>query len=164
MAAPGSRGTAVVTTPSDTQILITREFAASRHAVFRVLTEPELIKRWWSGGFGEVVVAEVDLRVGGGWRYVMVADGNEVGFHGEYREVVPDERIVCTEVYEGAPDGEPALCTYTLTEHGGRTTLSLLTEMGSEQDRDALLASGMEAGVQAGYDLLEEIAIALGAE
>jgi uncharacterized protein YndB with AHSA1/START domain len=162
MVALGSKGTAVVTTPSDTQVLITREFAAPRHAVYRVLTEPELIKRWWSGGFGEVVLAEVDLRVGGRWRYVMVADGNEVGFHGEYREVVPDERIVCTEIYEGVPGGsDPALCTYELTEESGRTTLSVLTEMASKEDRDALLASGMEAGVQAGYDLLEEIAISL---
>ncbi len=162
MVALGSRGTAVVTTPTDTQILITREFAAPLHAVYRVLTEPELIKRWWSGGFGEVVLAEVDLRVGGRWRYVLVADGNEVGFHGEYREVVPGERIVCTEIYEGVPGGsDPALCTYELTEEGGRTTLSLLTEMASKEDRDALLSSGMEAGVQAGYDLLEEIAISL---
>jgi uncharacterized protein YndB with AHSA1/START domain len=162
MVALGSKGTAVVTTPSDTQVLITREFAAPRHAVYRVLTEPELIKRWWSGGFGEVILADVDLRVGGRWRYVMVADGNEVGFHGEYREVVPDERIVCTEIYEGVPGGsDPALCTYELTEESGRTTLSVLTEMASKEDRDALLASGMEAGVQAGYDLLEEIAISL---
>jgi uncharacterized protein YndB with AHSA1/START domain len=161
MVALGSKGTAVVTTPSDTQVLITREFAASRHAVFRVLTEPELIKRWWSGGFGEVLVAEVDLRVGGRWRYVMIADGNEVAFHGEYREIVPDERIVCTEVYEGGPEGEAALCTYTLTEEAGRTTLSLLIDMASKEDRDAMLASGMEAGVQAGYDLIEEIAISL---
>jgi uncharacterized protein YndB with AHSA1/START domain len=162
MVALGSKGTAVVTTPSDTQILITREFAAPRSAVFRVLTEPELIKKWWSGGFGEVVLAEVDLRVGGRWRYVMVADGNEVGFHGEYREIVPGERFVCTEVYEGAPDeSAAAICTYDLTEENGRTTLSLLTEMPSKEDRDALLASGMEAGVQAGYDLLEELAISL---
>jgi uncharacterized protein YndB with AHSA1/START domain len=158
----GSKGTAVVTTPTDTQILITREFAAPRRAVFRVLTEPELIKKWWSGGFGEVVIAEVDLRVGGHWRYVMTADGQEVGFHGEYREVVPGERFVCTEIYEGVPGGSaPALCSYDLIEEDGRTTLRLLTEMASKEDRDALLASGMEAGVQAGYDLLEELAISL---
>jgi uncharacterized protein YndB with AHSA1/START domain len=163
MVALGSKGTAVVTTPTDTQVLITREFAAPRSAVFRVLTEPELIKRWWSGGFGEVVLAEVDLRVGGQWRYVMVSDGQEIGFHGEYREVVPGERFVCTEIYEGIPGGSaPAICTYDLTEEGGRTTLSLLTEMASKEDRDGLLASGMEAGVQAGYDILEQIAIEQG--
>jgi uncharacterized protein YndB with AHSA1/START domain len=162
MVALGSSGTAVVTLPADTQVLVTREFDAPRHLVFRVLTTPELIKRWWSGGFGEVTLAEVDLRVGGRWRYVMEAGGNEVGFHGEYREVVPDERFVCTEVYEGGPDGgEPALCTYTLTEEGGRTTLTLLIEMPSKEDRDAMLASGMEVGMQAGYDLVEEIAVSL---
>lgn len=162
MNALGSSGTAVVTLPTDTQILITREFDAPRHLVFKVLTTPELIKRWWSGGFGEVTVAEVDLRVGGRWRHVMVSDGSEVGFHGEYREVVPDERLVCTEVYEGVPGGgEPAVCTYTLTETGGRTTLALLTEVATKEDRDALVATGMEAGVQAGYDLLEKIAMSL---
>jgi uncharacterized protein YndB with AHSA1/START domain len=162
MVGPGSSGTAVVTLPADTQVLVTREFDAPRHLVFRVLTTPELIKRWWSGGFGEVTLAEVDLRVGGRWRYVMEAGGNVVGFHGEYREVVPDERFVCTEVYEGGPaGGEPALCTYTLTEEGGRTTLTLLIEMPSKEDRDAMLASGMEVGLQAGYDLVEKIAISL---
>ena len=162
MVALGSSGTAVVTLPADTQILITREFDAPKHLVFKVLTTPELIKRWWSGGFGEVTIAEVDLRVGGRWRYVMVADGTEVGFHGEYREVVPAERFVCTEIYEGVPGGTaPAVCTYTLTEDGGRTTLTLLTELASKEDRDALMASGMEAGTQAGFDLAEQIAISL---
>jgi len=109
-----SSGTAVVTLPADTQILITREFDAPRRLVYKAWTTPELIKRWWSGGMGEVTIAEVDLRVGGAWRYVMLAGGGfEVGFHGEYREIVPNERIVCTEIYEGAPEGEGALCTYT---------------------------------------------------
>src|ERR671920_1676029 len=102
-----SSGTAVVTLPTDTQILITREFAAPKHLVYRAWTEPELIKRWWSAKRGEVTVAEVDLRVGGMWRFVMVTDdGFEVAFHGVYREIVENERIVCTEVYEGMPDGE----------------------------------------------------------
>jgi hypothetical protein len=92
---------ATVTLPTDEQILITREFDAPRHLVYKAWTTPELVKRWWSGHRGEVTTAEIDLRVGGRWRYVMVADGGfEVGFHGEYREIVPDERIVNTEVYE----------------------------------------------------------------
>ena len=100
---------AVVTLPSDTQILITREFDAPRHLVFRAWTTPELIKRWWAGDRGEVVSAEVDLRVGGTWRYVMAVDCGdeppfEVGFHGEFHEIVPNERLVSTEVFEGAPD------------------------------------------------------------
>src|SRR5918911_4511948 len=100
-------GTAMVTLPSDTQILITREFAAPKHLVYKAWTTPELIKRWWSAKRGEVTVADVDLRVGGTWRFVMVTDdGFEVAFHGEYRELVPNERIVSTEVYEGMPDAE----------------------------------------------------------
>jgi uncharacterized protein YndB with AHSA1/START domain len=162
MVGVSSRGTAVVTLPTDTQILITREFDAPRHLVYRAFTTPELIRRWWSGGRGEVTVAEVDLRVGGTWRYVIAANGGvEVAFHGEYREVVPDERIVCTEVFEGMPDGGPAVCTYTFTEHDGRTTLTLLSELPTKEERDAVMDSGMESGMQAGWDLVEEIAVSL---
>src|SRR5881296_3206792 len=101
-----SSGTATVTLPTDEQILITREFDAPKHLVYRTWTTPELIKRWWHANRGEVTSAEIDLRVGGKWRYVMVADdGFEVAFHGEYLEIVPDERIVSREVYEGLPEG-----------------------------------------------------------
>ena len=101
MAAVTSSGTATVTLPTDEQILITREFDAPKHLVYKAWTTPELVKRWWRGSRGQMTVAEIDLRVGGAWRYVMVADGGfEVAFHGEYREIVPDERIVTTEVYE----------------------------------------------------------------
>jgi len=161
-----SKGTAVVTTPTDTQVLITREFAASPHAVYRCFTEPELIRRWWGGTMGENVAAEVDLRVGGRWRFTMVAGGHDVNFHGEYREIVPDVRFVTTEVYEGEPGGgAPALCTYTFTDSAGgrRTILHLLTELPSREVRDGMLNSGMEVGVQACYDLLEELAIGLDA-
>src|SRR5579863_6066370 len=93
-----SKGTAVVTLPADTQILITREFNAPRHLVYKAWTTPDLIKRWWAGERGVMTVADVDLRVGGTWRYVMTANGGfEVAFHGEYRQIVPDERIVSTE-------------------------------------------------------------------
>jgi Activator of Hsp90 ATPase homolog 1-like protein len=102
-----SGGTAVVTLPTDTQILITREFDAPRHLVYRAWTTPELIKHWWTGDRGEVTSIEVDLRVGGTWRYVMTANGGfEVAFHGEYREIVPNELIVSTEIFEGMPDAE----------------------------------------------------------
>ncbi|HEX6347001.1 SRPBCC family protein [Umezawaea sp.] len=157
-------GTAVVTLPSDTRILITREFNAPRHLVFRAWTEPELIKRWWSGGHGEVTVAEVDLRVGGAWRYALVTpEGYEVAFHGEYREVVANERLVCTEAYEGIPDPDEnaALCTYDFEEEGGRTTLRVLVEHRTREGRDAHIDSGMESGMQKGLDLLEEIAVSL---
>src|SRR6476660_7221053 len=91
---------ATLTLPSDEQILITREFEAPRHLVYRTWTAPELVRRWWHANRGEVTLVEIDLRVGGKWRHVMVTpDGTEVGFHGEFLEIVPDERIVSTEVY-----------------------------------------------------------------
>jgi uncharacterized protein YndB with AHSA1/START domain len=156
-----SSGTATVTLPTDTEILITREFDAPRHLVYRAWTTPDLVKRWWSGQRGEVISAEIDLRVGGMWRWVMVAHGGfEVAFHGEYREIVPDERLVSTEVYEGMPEGE-ALNTLTFTEEDGRTTLTLLVEHSSREHRDAHVNSGMEAGMQESMDALERVAASL---
>jgi uncharacterized protein YndB with AHSA1/START domain len=155
-------GPARVTLPTDEQILITREFDAPRHLVYRAWTTPELVKRWWSGHRGRMTVAEIDLRVGGMWRYVMVADGGfEVAFHGEYREIVPNERIVTTEVYEAMPEGDGALNVVTFTEADGRTILELLVDCASREVRDAILDSGMEVGMQEQMDLLEEIAISL---
>ena len=108
MTAMTTSGSAVVTLPTDTQILITREFDAPRHLVYRAWTTPELIRRWWSGDRGEVTSIEVDLRPGGTWRYVMVANGGfEVAFHGEYQEIVPGERIVSTEIFEPCPMPAP---------------------------------------------------------
>ncbi len=159
-----SSGTAKVTLPTDQQILITREFDAPKHLVYKAWTTPELVKRWWSGHRGAMESAEIDLRVGGMWRYVMIADGgHEVAFHGEYREIVPNERIVNTEVYEGVPGGDddPALNMATFTEVDGRTTLTLLTQVSSKEVRDMIIDSGMEGGMQEGMDLLEEIAISL---
>ena len=159
-----SSGTAVVTLPTDEQILITREFNAPKHLVYKAWTTPELVKRWWSGQRGEMTIAEIDLRVGGRWRYVMTAEGGfEVALHGEYREIVPDERLVSTEVYEGIPDAEEqaALNTLTLTEVEGRTTLEILVEHKNQEGRDAHINSGMEVGMQEGMDLLEQVAISL---
>jgi len=156
-----SSGTATVTLPTDEQIVITREFDAPKHLVYKAWTMPELVKRWWNAKRGDVTNAEIDLRVGGRWRYVMVTDdGFEVGFHGEYREIVPNERIVSTEVYEGMPEGE-AVNTLTLTEEDGRTTLTVLVQHTSKEHRDAHIDSGMEAGMQDAMDLLEQVASSL---
>ena len=158
-----SSGTAKVALPADEQILITREFDAPKHLVYQAFTTPELVKRWWHANRGEMTVAEIDLRVGGKWRYVMIAEGDfEVGFHGEYREIRPNERIVSTEVYEGMPDAE-AVNTMTLTEADGRTTLEILVQHASKEHRDAHIESGMEAGMQDAMDLLEEVAVSLAA-
>ncbi len=158
---------ATVTLPTDEQILITREFDAPRQLVFRAFTTPELVRRWWHAKRGEVTVCEIDLRVGGKWRYVMVAnDGTEVGFHGEYREIVPNERIVSTETYEGLPEDVPeedgtTVNIATFTERDGGTLLTLLVEAPSKATRDAIIDSGMEDGLQDALELLEGIANSL---
>ena len=164
MAEMTSSRMAKVTLPTDEQILITREFDAPRELVFEAYTNPELVKRWWHANRGEATVAEIDLRVGGRWRYAMVTeDGTEVAFHGEYREIVPGERLVSTEAYEGAPDPDAnaTLNTLTLTEVDGRTTLEILVEAPSKQVRDAIIESGMEHGLQDALSLLEEVANSL---
>jgi uncharacterized protein YndB with AHSA1/START domain len=166
MAEMTSSGTAKVTLPTDEQILITREFAAPKHLVYKAYTTPELVKRWWSGRRGEVTLAEIDLRVGGMWRYVMVAsEGFEVAFHGQFSEIVPNERIVTTEIYEGIPEGEApeedVVNIVTFTEADGRTALTILVQTPSKDVRDKIIDSGMEVGMQEGMDLLEQVAISL---
>jgi uncharacterized protein YndB with AHSA1/START domain len=158
-------GKASVTLPTDTQILITRAFEAPRHLVYRAYTEPELVKRWWSGKRGEVTSAEVDLRVGGTWRYVMIAnEGTEVAFHGTYREIVPNHRLVTTELYEGVPgatEDDATINTTTFEEADGRTTMTTLVECHTKEVRDMIIGSGMEGGMQEAMDKLEEVARSL---
>jgi uncharacterized protein YndB with AHSA1/START domain len=158
-----SSGPATVTLPTDEQIVITREFAAPKHQVYKAWTTPELVRRWWAGRRGEVTSCEIDLRVGGRWRYVMVATGGfEVAFHGEFREVVPNERIVTTEVFEGSDlpaDAEPPLNIVTFDEVDGRTTLTILVQCPTKELRDTIVDSGMEAGMQEGMDLLEQLVV-----
>ncbi|GGZ71836.1 SRPBCC family protein [Streptomyces bluensis] len=167
-----SHRTATLTLPADDQILITRDFDAPRRLVYRVWTTPELVKRWWCGERGTLDTVETDFRVGGKWRYVMwgaLADGGfEVAFHGEYREIVPEERIVWTEVFEGAPGMTPeeaeenaAVNTAVFTEKDGRTSLWLLTEVPDRTVRDAIVQSGMETGVQEQMAALEKLATSL---
>ena len=148
---------------SDREIVITRTFRAPPRIVFDAWTRPELVKRWWHANRGEMKVVEIDLRVGGKWRYVAIADGGmEVAFHGEYREIVPNERLVSTEAYEGIPDADEHATLNTATFIGDeRTTLEILVEAPSKDVRDAIIASGMEAGMQDALTLLEEVAISL---
>lgn len=155
-------GSAVVTTPSDTEILITRQFDAPAELLFRAYTTPELVRRWWGFGTSEWKVCEIDLRVGGSWRYVIADDGFEVGFHGTYEEIDPPGRIVHTEVYEGFPgasddDDGAARVVVTFDEVDGVTTMSSLVQHQAREHRDAHLASGMEAGMQVSYDRMEDL-------
>lgn len=158
---------ATVTLPTDEQILITREFDAPQELVFKAWTTPDLVRRCWHANRGEMTVCEIDLRPGGAWRYVMVAgDGMEVGFHGVYREVVPSERLVSTEIYEGLPEGVSeddgaTLNTATFEEHDDRTIVTLLVQCANKLSRDAIIESGMEDGLQDALDLLEGAAQSL---
>jgi uncharacterized protein YndB with AHSA1/START domain len=149
-----------VSLPSDDEILITRQFEAPKDLVFRAWTTPALVRRWWHANRGEMTVCDIDLRVGGQWRYAMHANaGFEVGFHGEYLDVVPPERIVSTEVFEGAPDA-PATTTTTFTETAGVTTVSILVRHGNKAARDMHLESGMEDGLTDALRLVETVALA----
>jgi uncharacterized protein YndB with AHSA1/START domain len=160
--APTSSGTATVTLPADDQILIEREFAAPPHLVWRAVTEPDLVRRWWHAGRGEMTQCEIDLRVGGAWRYAMrPRGGEEFAFYGEFLELVPDEKIVQTETFEPFPD-HPSTNTMTLTERDGATLLRTLVHHDSPQARDMHVDSGMEAGMQDAFDRLERVATSLG--
>jgi uncharacterized protein YndB with AHSA1/START domain len=162
MASMTGSSAAIVTLPTDTQILITREFSAPRHHVYRAFTEPDLVRRWWAGEQGEVVSIEADLRAGGRWRYLMTANGGfEVGFNGEFTEIVPDERIIRTEIFEGMPEAG-AVSTTTFSQEGDRTTVAILVQHTSRANRDAHVHSGMETGMQASLAKLEQVARSLG--
>ncbi len=162
-----SSGSALVTLPADDQIQVVREFDAPRHLVWRAVTDPELVRRWWHAKRGEMTACEIDFRVGGRWRYAMTTpDGFEVAFHGEYLEIVPEERIVTRDVFEGVPEGvseEDAATVNTVTfdEEDGRTRYTLLIQAANRESRDAIVASGMEDGLQDALDLVEETARSL---
>ncbi|WP_066293654.1 SRPBCC family protein [Arthrobacter sp. B6] len=163
-----SSGTMDITFPRDEEILISRTLNAPRHLVYRAWTTPELVKKWWPGRRGEMTVAEMDFRVGGAWRYVMVAHGEfEVAFHGTYREIVRNERIVNTEVMEmpdTPPDSEEGAVVNTVTfeeADGGATTVRIRTNAGSREVRDMIAQSGMEGGVREQFEILEELAATL---
>jgi uncharacterized protein YndB with AHSA1/START domain len=159
--AVATSGTAKVTLPAGDQILIEREFAAPARLVWRAMTEPDLVRRWWHAGRGEMTACEIDLRVGGSWRYAMRPEGGEeFAFYGEFQEIVPNERIVQTETFAPFPD-DPSTNTMTLTERDGVTVLRTLVQHGTAQARDMHINSGMEAGLQDAFDRLEQVAISL---
>ena len=159
-----SSARAQVTLVGDREIHVVREFDAPKALVYRALTEPELIRRWWVAKRGQMTVCELDLRVGGTWRNVMITEnGQEVAFHGTVLEFVPGERVVQTELYEmpGLTEDDATTNTMELTERDGRTILTVVTQCPTPEIRDAIIASGMEAGMQDAYDLLEDVAKSL---
>ena len=152
-------GTLKVTTPTDREIAMTRVFDASRNLVFEAYTKPELLKRWLGvhGGWSWAV-CEIDLRVGGAYRFVWRGpDGTEMGMGGVYREVAAPERIVATESFDQSWYPGDAVSTTVMIEQGGRTALTVTVRYQSREARDAVLKSPMESGVRAGFDRLAEL-------
>jgi uncharacterized protein YndB with AHSA1/START domain len=155
------KGSAVVTLPSDLEILIERKFDYPAALVFKAYTTPELVKRWWGFETSEWLVCEIDLRVGGMWRYVTrEQEGYEVAFHGEFKEIDVPLRLVSTEVFEMFPDAA-ALDTVTFEEQDGVTTMRMLVLHSAKEHRDAHIESGMEGGMQVSMDRMEEVAASL---
>lgn len=145
-----------VTTPSDREIVLTRQFDAPRALVFKAMTDPSAIPHWWGPRRYSTIVDEMDVRPGGRWRFInRDADGHEFAFHGEYREVVPPERLVYTFEFEGMP-GHVSLESITLEERDGKTTSVDVVLFDSKADRDGTLESGMAGGATESMDRLEE--------
>lgn len=141
--------------PGQPTIVMERVFDAPRRLVYRAVTEPELVKRWWGCGHGELAVCEIDLRVGGAWRFVLRGpDGNDHRFRGVFREIVPEEKVVQTSQYMEYPE---AVETMTLEEHAGKTTLRTVVLHQSVEGRDAHVSSGMEEGSSSSFDRLDEV-------
>ena len=147
-----------VTTPSDVEIRLTRLFDAPRRLVFEAMTKPEHVRRWWGqlGGGYSVPVCEIDLRVGGRWRFVSRHPKGEAAFHGEYREIAPPGRLVFTEIFEDFPD-TVSVVTTELTEEGGKTRFTAVVQYPSLQVRDLVMGSGMARGAALSYDRLEDL-------
>jgi uncharacterized protein YndB with AHSA1/START domain len=150
--------TFTVTTPSDCEIRMTRLFNAPRDLVFEVMSKPEHVKRWW-GQLGEgysVPVCEIDLRVGGKWRFVNRHPKGEVTFYGEYKEIAAPGRLVFTEIFADYPD-TVSVVTSVLTDEGGKTRLTATVRYPSLQVRDLVLGTGMSRGAGLSYDRLEDL-------
>jgi uncharacterized protein YndB with AHSA1/START domain len=143
----------------DREVVITRAFNAPRDLVFEAYTKPELVRRWLLGpGDWTMPVCEIDLRVGGRYRFVWRhADGRQMGMGGAYREIVPSERVVSSEVFDEDWTGGEAVTTLVLTEKGGRTTAVSTVLYSSRAARDAVLKTPMADGMEAGYVRLDEI-------
>jgi uncharacterized protein YndB with AHSA1/START domain len=148
-----------ITTPSDTEIAMRRVFDAPRRLVFDAHTRPELVKRWLGvrGGWS-LAICEIDLKVGGAYRYVWRGpDGKEMGMGGVFQEIVRPERVVATEKFDDAWYPGEAVDTTVLVEQGGKTTLTLTVRYESKEARDSVLKGPMARGVAESYDLLVEV-------
>ncbi len=152
-----------IATPTDREVVLTREFAAPRGLVFDALTRPELLKRWMQAPGREFEVCEIDLKVGGAYHFVWRGRGKKaVGTSGVYRDIVPGERIATTEEWDDWDAGE-TLATTTISEQDGKTILTMISLFPSKEVRDTVLKSGLEKGAKENYDKLAEVLAELGA-
>ncbi len=151
-------GALTVTTPTDREIVLTRVFDAPRRMVFDAWTKPALLERWFGARGWNLVVCEVDLRVGGTWRFVARGpDGMDMGHGGVYRVIQPPERLVYTELFDDQSYPGESLITHVLVEQNGKTTLTSTVLHASREGRDIVLSYPMERGVAEGYDRLDEL-------
>ena len=153
-----NRDTFTVTTPSDHEVRMTRLFDAPRALVFEAMSKPEHVKRWWGclgEGYSEPV-CEIDLRLGGRWRFVNRHPKGEAAFHGEYREIDAPARLVFTEIFEDYPD-VTSVVTSELSEENGKTRLTVTVRYPSKDVRDIVISSGMSTGAGISYDRLEDL-------
>ena len=147
-----------VTTPSPTEVRMTRLFDAPRELVFEAMTKPEHVTQWW-GRLGDgysVPICEIDLRVGGKWRFVNRHPKGEVTFYGEYREIAPPDRLVFTEIFADFPDNA-SIVTTVFTQEGKRTRMTVTVDYGSQEVRDIVLGTGMARGAAISYDRLDDL-------
>ncbi len=150
-------GTLQVTLPDDLSNQLVRDFAAPAARVFEAHTQPEHVRRWWGFPSAEWLACEIDLRVGGRWRFATrEEDGTEVEFYGEYREISAPLRLVHTEVFAPFPDNG-SVVTITLEERDGRTRLTSISRYDSRETRDMVVQTGMEEGAALSYDRMEDL-------
>ena len=155
-------GATALSTPSDREIVSERVFDAPRDRVFAAYTEPELIPQWWGPRRTTTIVEEMDVRPGGTWRFLSRdSNGDEIRFSGIYREVTPPERIVQTFEWEGMP-GHVIVETATFEDLGGRTKVTGTSLFHTLEERDGMLASGMESGLTESHDRLAELLAKVG--
>jgi len=156
-----SSATTKVTLPSDLEIQVTREFDAPREVVYKAMTDPKLIPQWWGPRRDATTVDKMEVRPGGKWRFIATHDGSKYAFRGEYREIIPGEKIVQTFEFEPMA-GHISVETATLTDlPGGRTLFTTRSVFTSKEDRDGMVQSGMESGLRETYDRFDELLASL---
>ncbi len=149
-----------LTLPSDREITMTRAFNAPARVLFDVWTKPEHVRKWYGVRQTTVTVCDIDLRVGGAWRWVVSRNGMDIAFSGVFREIDPPRRLQRTEVFEAMPAAE-SLVTLTFDEKDGQTTLSINMLFQSKQDRDVALKSGMELGIKECFQKIDDLVATL---